>query len=126
MILALKVALLMVEAALAIHFGPFNNGDAWQAVLTGMVLVAAMAIQNTTHRIQLGSAPPSTLMTGTTTQIMIDLEDMVQPQTSEGSQRPSARLLPCRPTSLCSRQAVRPPPFCTRVSASGALSCRRY
>jgi uncharacterized membrane protein YoaK (UPF0700 family) len=61
----------MVGAALAIHFGPFNNGDAWQAVLTGMVLVAAMAIQNATHRIHLGSAPPSTLMTGTTTQIMI-------------------------------------------------------
>jgi uncharacterized membrane protein YoaK (UPF0700 family) len=92
-ILGLKNALLIVGAALAIHFGPFNNGDAWQAVLTGMVLVAAMAIQNATHRIHLGSAPPSTLMTGTTTQIMIDLADMMQPKTSEGSQRPSARLL---------------------------------
>lgn len=48
-----------------------------QAVLTGMVLVAAMAIQNAIHRIYLGSAPPSTLMTGTTTQIMIDLADVM-------------------------------------------------
>ena len=92
-ILGLKVALLMVGAALAIHFGPFINGDAWQAVLTGMVLVAAMAIQNATHRIHLGSAPPSTLMTGTTTQIMIDLADMMQPSKPEDSQRPGARLL---------------------------------
>jgi uncharacterized membrane protein YoaK (UPF0700 family) len=77
-LLGLKVILLVAGAALAIHFGPFGNGDAWQAVLTGMVLVAAMAIQNAAHRIHLGSAPPSTLMTGTTTQIMIDLADMLQ------------------------------------------------
>jgi uncharacterized membrane protein YoaK (UPF0700 family) len=42
-------------------------------VITGMVLVAAMAVQNEVHRVHLGNAPPSTLMTGTTTQIMIDL-----------------------------------------------------
>jgi len=29
-----------------------------------MVLIAAMAMQNAAHRIHLGSAPPSTLMTG--------------------------------------------------------------
>jgi uncharacterized membrane protein YoaK (UPF0700 family) len=92
-ILGFKVALLIVGAALAIHFGPFSNGDAWQAVLTGMVLVAAMAIQNATHRIHLGSAPPSTLMTGTTTQIMIDLADMMQASKPEDSQRPGTRLL---------------------------------
>jgi uncharacterized membrane protein YoaK (UPF0700 family) len=42
-----------------------------------MVLVAAMAIQNAAHRIHLGTTPPSTLMTGTTTQIMIDLGDVI-------------------------------------------------
>jgi len=78
---------------LAIHFGPFNNGDAWQAVVAGLVLVAAMAIQNAAHRIHLGSAPPSTLMTGTTTQIMIDLADMIPAPGSENAGRPGARLL---------------------------------
>jgi uncharacterized membrane protein YoaK (UPF0700 family) len=92
-ILGLKVVLLIVGAALAIHFGPFHNGDAWQAVVTGMVLVAAMAIQNAAHRIHLGSAPPSTLMTGTTTQIMIDLADMIQPPRPESTERPGVRLL---------------------------------
>jgi uncharacterized membrane protein YoaK (UPF0700 family) len=92
-ILSSKVVLLIAGAALAIHFGPFGNGDAWQAVVTGMVLVAAMAIQNAAHRIHLGSAPPSTLMTGTTTQIMIDLADMIQAPKSENAERPGARLL---------------------------------
>ena len=41
-----------------------------------MTLVAAMAIQNAAHRVHLPDAPPTTLMTGTTTQIMIDLADI--------------------------------------------------
>src|ERR1700733_8075683 len=77
-LLSLKVILLIAGAVLAIRLGPFANGDAWQAVVTGMVLVAAMAIQNAAHRIHLGSAPPSTLMPGKTTTIMIDLAAMVQ------------------------------------------------
>jgi len=75
--LCFKVLLLIIGADLAIQFGPFQNGDSWQAVITGMVLVAAMAIQNAAHRVYLASAPPSTLMTGTTTQIMIDLADLI-------------------------------------------------
>jgi uncharacterized membrane protein YoaK (UPF0700 family) len=77
--LVLKMILLIVGAALAVRFGPFHDGDSWQAILTGMVLVAAMAIQNAVHRIYLGSAPPTTLMTGTTTQIMIDFADLILP-----------------------------------------------
>ena len=91
-VLGLKIILLVAGAVLAIRLGPFHNGDAWQAVVTGMVLVSAMAIQNAAHRIHLGSAPPSTLMTGTTTQIMIDLADMVQPPRPESAVRPGARL----------------------------------
>ena len=92
-LLSLKVILLIAGAVLAIRLGPFTNGDAWQAVVTGMVLVAAMAIQNAAHRIHLGSAPPSTLMTGTTTQIMIDLADMIQAPKSDNAERPGARVL---------------------------------
>jgi uncharacterized membrane protein YoaK (UPF0700 family) len=88
-LLAIKVLLLIAGAALAIRLGPFHDGDSWRAVLTGMTLVAAMAVQNAVHRIHLGSVPPSTLMTGTTTQIMIDLADLVYPdptmQTHPGS-----------------------------------------
>src|ERR1700689_5825942 len=46
LLLGLKVVLLITGAVLAIHLGPFRSGDGWQAILTGMTLVAAMAIQN--------------------------------------------------------------------------------
>lgn len=82
-LLAVKLVLLIAGAVLAIRFGPFADGDAAPAVLTGMVLVAAMAIQNAVHRIHLGNAPPSTLMTGTTTQIMIDIADMLRWPTAQ-------------------------------------------
>ncbi|UFZ04457.1 DUF1275 domain-containing protein [Bradyrhizobium ontarionense] len=91
-LIAVKLVLLMLGAALAVHFGPFDNGDSHEAIITGMVLVAAMAIQNAVHRIHLPTAPPSTLMTGTTTQVMIDLADRIY--VGDKSQAPpSARLV---------------------------------
>jgi uncharacterized membrane protein YoaK (UPF0700 family) len=77
-VLGLKVALLTAGAALAIVFGPFESGDGWAALLTGMALVAAMAIQNAIHRIHMGALPPTTIMTGNTIQIMIDLADLAR------------------------------------------------
>jgi uncharacterized membrane protein YoaK (UPF0700 family) len=85
-LLGLKALLLIAGAALAIKWGPFHDGDSWHAILTGMILVAAMAIQNAVHRIHLGSSPPSTLMTGTTTQIMIDLADKIYAPAGERGQ----------------------------------------
>ena len=90
-LLAIKVLLLVAGAVLAIHFGPFHDGDSWQAITTGMVLVAAMAIQNAVHRVHLASSPPSTLMTGTTTQVMLDIADKIYPR--EGADAPPARLV---------------------------------
>jgi uncharacterized membrane protein YoaK (UPF0700 family) len=76
-LLSLKFLLLAVAAVLAIRLGPFVDGNSRQAILTGMILVSAMAIQNALHRVHFASAPPSTLMTGTTTQIMIDVADLL-------------------------------------------------
>lgn len=76
--LAIKMLLLAVGGAAAIYFGPFVEGDSWQAITTGMILVAAMAIQNAAHRVHMGTDPPTTLMTGTTTQIMIDVADLLR------------------------------------------------
>jgi uncharacterized membrane protein YoaK (UPF0700 family) len=77
-LLGVKVALLSMGAALAISCGPFDSGDGWAALSTGMVLVAAMAIQNAIHRIHMGALPPTTIMTGNTIQIMIDLADLLR------------------------------------------------
>lgn len=94
-LLGFELLLLTAGAALAILSGPFHDGDSRQAILTGMVLVAAMAIQNAVHRIYLGSAPPSTLMTGTTTQIMIDLADVMVrgPSAGQAGARSSKMML---------------------------------
>jgi uncharacterized membrane protein YoaK (UPF0700 family) len=51
-----------------------------------------MAIQNALHRFHLGSAPPSTLMTGTTTQVMIDVGDRIYAPNGTESQA-GARLV---------------------------------
>jgi uncharacterized membrane protein YoaK (UPF0700 family) len=75
--LTLKLLLLLVAAVFAIAMGPFANGDGAAAIIMGMTLVSAMAIQNAAQRIHLGAAPPTTLMTGTTTQMMIDIADMI-------------------------------------------------
>ncbi|WP_315721098.1 MULTISPECIES: YoaK family protein [unclassified Bradyrhizobium] len=91
-LIAVKLVLLVLGAALAIHFGPFHNGDSHEAILTGMVLVAAMAIQNAVHRIHLPTSPPSTLMTGTTTQVMIDIADRIYVG-DKGQAPPPARLV---------------------------------
>jgi uncharacterized membrane protein YoaK (UPF0700 family) len=75
--LSLKCVLLGAAAALALRFGPFADGDSVLAFATGMTLVAAMAIQNAVHRVHLARFPPSTLMTGTSTQIMLDVADLI-------------------------------------------------
>jgi uncharacterized membrane protein YoaK (UPF0700 family) len=78
MLLGLKLALLLAAALLAVRLGPFPNGDVWPALLTGMTLVSAMAVQNAVQRLHLASAPPTTIMTGNTTQAMIDVVDVLR------------------------------------------------
>jgi uncharacterized membrane protein YoaK (UPF0700 family) len=78
-LLALECVLLSIGAVLAVTLGPFTDSDTPAALVTGMTLVAAMAIQNGLQRIHLASAPPTTIMTGNTTQIMIDIVDALRP-----------------------------------------------
>lgn len=76
-VLTLQLVLLIVAAALAAWAGPFVDPDAGAALAVGMILVTAMALQNAAHRVHLSHTPPSTVMTVTTTQIMLDLGDML-------------------------------------------------
>lgn len=73
--LALKAILLGIGGVMALAWGPFATSDSGTGLLTGMTLVAAMALQNASHRVHLAKEPPSTLMTGTSTQIMLDVAD---------------------------------------------------
>lgn len=76
-LLAIVLVLLVAAMVLAVGYGPFPQGDSLAATATGMILVGAMAIQNAMHRVHLANSPPSTLMTGTTTQIMLDIGDRI-------------------------------------------------
>lgn len=90
--LLVKVLLFGVAAIIAIKHGPFDVPDSPMLILTGMLLVAAMAIQNGLHRVHLKDAPPTTLMTGTTTQIMLDLALLLYPQSEEDPAVVKARM----------------------------------
>lgn len=81
--------LLLVSAILAVCLGPFANGDGWPAIATGLTLVMAMAIQNAVQKVHLADVPPTTLMTGTTTQIMLDFADLLHGVS--GDQRADAK-----------------------------------
>jgi len=76
-VLTVQLLLLTIAAALAAWAGPFTDPDRGAALALGMIMVAAMALQNAAHRVHLSYAPPSTVMTGSTTQIMLDLGDMI-------------------------------------------------
>ena len=95
--LTLQCVLLVVGAVLAIALAAGHHGDDWQVVLTGVVLVAAMAIQNGASRGYLTTAPPTTLMTGTTTQIMLDIADLIRgvpPETTIAAKARLAKMIP--------------------------------
>lgn len=91
-VLGFNVALLAAGGLLAVCLGPFDNGDGMPALITGMTLVSAMAIQNAIHRIHMSASPPSTIMTGSTTQIMIDVADLLRGVSGEARVGIRARL----------------------------------
>jgi uncharacterized membrane protein YoaK (UPF0700 family) len=91
-LLAMQLFLMILGAFLATSFGPFASADGYAALATGMTLVAAMAIQNAAHRVHFSTAPPSTVMTGTMTQIMTDLGDLIHGVTPEKATAARERL----------------------------------
>ena len=90
--LRVQVALLFVVAALAVWLGPIDDPDGGPALALGLTLVAAMALQNAAHRAYLAHTPPSTIMTGTTTQIMLDLAELMHGLRTEVAVATRARL----------------------------------
>ncbi len=69
--------LLAAFFVLAVAFGPFEDADSPAALLTGFAGIAAMALQNAVQRVHLANLPPTTLMTGSTTQATIDAVDLL-------------------------------------------------
>jgi uncharacterized membrane protein YoaK (UPF0700 family) len=76
-LLGVKVALLVAFFAVAVRFGPFPDSDSPAALVTGFAGIAAMAVQNAVHRVHFATLPPTTLMTGNTTQATLDVVDLL-------------------------------------------------
>ncbi len=69
--------LLFAFFLLAVRYGPFPDADSPMALLTGFAGIAAMALQNAVQRVHLSAIPPTTLMTGSTTQATLDAVDLL-------------------------------------------------
>ncbi|ENS4968942.1 DUF1275 domain-containing protein [Vibrio fluvialis] len=74
---AFEALLLTFGAFLALYHGPFIGADESPLLIVGMLWVMAMAIQNGIHRIHMKGCPPTTVVTGSTTQIMLDFTDLL-------------------------------------------------
>lgn len=77
LLLVAKVLLLFAFFVLGVALGPFPDSDVPAALLTGFAGIAAMAIQNAVQRSHFANLPPTTLMTGNTTQAVIDAVDIL-------------------------------------------------
>ncbi len=89
LLLGAKTIFLLLFFVLAVGLGPFPNSDAPVALLTGFAGIAAMAIQNAVQRLHFASLPPTTIMTGNTTQVVLDAVDLLRVRA--GAQRKAVR-----------------------------------
>lgn len=91
-LLAIEMLLVSAGSLVIIAHGTFQDGDSWQAILGGMLLVSGMAVQNTVQRIHLTTIPPTTVMTGTITQLMIDFVHVMATPRSQLTESVVARV----------------------------------
>lgn len=76
-LLVVEIVLLGAFALAGVAGTPFASADAWPAVTTGMLGVAALATQNTAARTVFATLTPSTVMTGNVTQAVLDSVDLL-------------------------------------------------
>jgi len=77
-LIAVKALLLSVFMALGLTLGPFHDPDGGALILTATAAVAAMGLQNALMRVLYPTLAPTTIMTGNTTGMVIDLVDLAR------------------------------------------------
>jgi uncharacterized membrane protein YoaK (UPF0700 family) len=77
-LLVAKVLFLIAFFILGVALGPFPDSDVPAALVTGFAGIAAMAIQNAVQRVHFAGMPPTTIMTGNTTQATLDAIDLMR------------------------------------------------
>jgi uncharacterized membrane protein YoaK (UPF0700 family) len=78
LLLVAKVIFLLAFFVLGVALGPFPDSDSLAALLTGFAGIAGMAIQNAVQRVHFAHIPPTTIMTGNTTQAVLDAVDLAR------------------------------------------------
>ena len=92
-LLAAKVGFLLAFFIVAVALGPFPDSDSPAALLTAFGGVAGMAVQNAVQRVHLANIPPTTLMTGNTTQATLDAVDFIRGAEGDNRQVVRARFV---------------------------------
>ncbi|CAG9168427.1 hypothetical protein LMG23992_01127 [Cupriavidus laharis] len=87
-LLLAEALLLALFVAASLHAAPVTDPAAPAAIVAGILAVMAMGIQNALSRTSLLDLGPTTIMTGNTTQIVIDLVDL---PSASGPQRDALR-----------------------------------
>jgi uncharacterized membrane protein YoaK (UPF0700 family) len=90
-LLVAKVVCLLAFFVFGVTLGPFPDSDSPAALLTGFAGIAGMAIQNAVQRVHFAHIPPTTLMTGNTTQAALDAVDLLSGAPSSNSAAVRAR-----------------------------------
>ncbi|MFJ2993997.1 YoaK family protein [Pandoraea sp. NPDC087047] len=84
LLLTLQTILLLGFMIIGLAAQPIVSADAPLAVLSGMLGVAALAIQNAIGRLDLSGTTPTTLMTGNTAQIVTDIVELASGHCDDG------------------------------------------
>jgi uncharacterized membrane protein YoaK (UPF0700 family) len=91
-VLAAEVLFLVLFLAAGVAAAPIVDADDGIAILTGMLAVAAMGIQNAASRTVFAAYSPTTVMTGNVTQIVLDCVDYIALPATEVKGAARARL----------------------------------
>lgn len=81
--LKLMFLLFSIVAVCSYFYLPFPKYDTIMSFTVGMLLVAAMAIQNAMHRIHWTKESPTTVVTGATTQLMLNIAELFSKPSQE-------------------------------------------
>ena len=77
-ILIAKFTFLLAFFVLGVAHGPFLGSASAAALLTGFAGIAGMAIHNAVQRVYFAHIPPTTIMTGNTTQAVLDAVNLAR------------------------------------------------
>ncbi|HEX9392199.1 MAG TPA: YoaK family protein [Usitatibacteraceae bacterium] len=95
-LLAFEVLFLLLFMAAGLMAVPLDTPDSPLSMLAGLMGVAAMGIQNAQSRLAPAGQVPTTIMTGNTTQAVIDIVDLLarNPQTETAARQRLHKMVP--------------------------------